>query len=187
MKLLDQRVGWGASSFYLSGFSLAGEEAEPGEGTKGRVKGLADPLGHWDGGRPQLLKTSSWLPWGGVAQAGRLRSHQQRCEEISKWCCCFSARRRLLPGPHASPSPGAAEVLAAGSLSVCLSVCLSQPLVAVLWGQRELLVTGQSALFGVPAARTDPLPVILAGCERRGYWRISEGISCPKSEQNGGK
>lgn len=125
MKLLDQRVGWGASSFYLSGFSLAGEEAEPGEGTKGRVKGLADPLRHRDGGRPQLLKTSSWLPWGGVAQAGRLRSHQQRCEEISKWCCCFSARRRLLPGPRASPSPGAAEVLAAGSLSVCLSASRS--------------------------------------------------------------
>lgn len=71
--------------------------------------------------------------------------------------------------------------------SVCLSVCLSQPLVAVLWGQRELLVMGRSTLFGVPAARTDPVPVILAGCEGRGCWRLSKGISCPKSEQNGGK
>lgn len=153
-----------------------------------QVKGLADPLGQQAGGRPQLLKTSSWLTWGGsTGGEAPIPSAEVRGD---KQMVVFLLWATAPPWPPCQPQPRGSGGACCWQ-SVCLSVCHSLWLrccsAAVLWGQRELLVTGRSALFGVPAARTEPVPVILAGCEGRGCWRLSKGISCRKSEQNGGK
>lgn len=62
--------------------------------------------------------------------------------------------RQLLPVPRASPSPGAAEVLAPGSLSVCLSAsrspwlrCCSAIVVLVWCWARGSSLSGDGAPF----------------------------------------